>query len=187
MSQEKEVLRYKRLVQAMARAYSKSSNLDAEDLRQEAYIAILRALNKENCPKEEAEQLKFVRCCIVHSFIDYARKESQGVDLFSMDEEIGHDDEGEPFTRHDVLGDPPAIEQDEEKRRAFEAVLALPPREQEVIRLRLEELSWTEIGELTGLSADSAAHVWHRALVKLKQLGSKKGCLTSPLSTSRAA
>lgn len=55
-------------------------------------------------------------------------------------------------------------------KRAWEAVLALPPRSRELLRLRLvEDLSYEEISRQTGLSQNALRVAFHRMKNHLKK------------------
>lgn len=55
-------------------------------------------------------------------------------------------------------------------KRAWEAVLALPPRSRELLRLRLvEDLSYEEISRQTGLSQNALRVAFHRLKNHLKK------------------
>lgn len=54
-------------------------------------------------------------------------------------------------------------------RRVLERLATLPPRQQEVVRLRLvDELSYQEIGEVLGLTATNVGFILHAALSTLR-------------------
>ena len=56
-------------------------------------------------------------------------------------------------------------------KRAWEAVLALPPRSRELLRLRLvEDLSYEEISRQTGLSQNALRVAFHRLKNHLKKI-----------------
>lgn len=62
------------------------------------------------------------------------------------------------------------LERSARMKRAWEAVLALPPRSRELLRLRLvEDLSYEEISRQTGLSQNALRVAFHRMKNHLKK------------------
>lgn len=62
------------------------------------------------------------------------------------------------------------LERSARMKRAWEAVLALPPRSRELLRLRLvEDLSYEEISRQTGLSQNALRVAFHRLKNHLKK------------------
>ena len=63
------------------------------------------------------------------------------------------------------------LERSARMKRAWEAVLALPPKSRELLRLRLvEDLSYEEISRQTGLSQNALRVAFHRLKNHLKKL-----------------
>lgn len=63
------------------------------------------------------------------------------------------------------------LERSARMKRAWEAVLALPPRSRELLRLRLvEDLSYEEISRQTGLSQNALRVAFHRLKNHLKKI-----------------
>ncbi len=77
------------------------------------------------------------------------------------------------------------VEVDEQARRVLDALGSLPERQQEIVRLKFqEELSYREIGEITGLSASNVGFLLHAALKSIRQhLGAE--ALSSPITMRR--
>lgn len=62
------------------------------------------------------------------------------------------------------------LERSAKMKRAWEAVLALPPKSRELLRLRLvEDLSYEEISRQTGLSQNALRVAFHRLKNHLKK------------------
>jgi RNA polymerase sigma-70 factor (ECF subfamily) len=61
-------------------------------------------------------------------------------------------------------------EHSESVRQALAAIASLPPRQQELLRLRFQGgLSYKEIAEVTGLSATNVGYLLHTALQQVRE------------------
>jgi RNA polymerase sigma-70 factor (ECF subfamily) len=78
---------------------------------------------------------------------------------------------GLPSSNFEDSGTPSKMLQNKERFSAVENGLqSLPPKDQEVLRLRHEEgLAFSKIGEKLGVSGDVARMTWVRAIEKLKK------------------
>ena len=62
-----------------------------------------------------------------------------------------------------------SIELDEEHRGVELQILQLPPREQELLTLRMSHgMSYKQIAEITGLSVSNVGFLLHQAISRLK-------------------
>lgn len=148
------VKKYKKLALSMARSAATDHVLMSEDdMFQEANIAILRATSQANLPTDDADQLKFVRSCILNAFRNLASANPEtGSQFLSLDEEIGEDEGGNPMTRHDVIGVPPNQERCEAASRASSRVATLSQQDQELLQLTANGKTTREIAKLVGVS-----------------------------------
>lgn len=72
--------------------------------------------------------------------------------------------------REEVPDPAAAAERSLEHQRLLAAVEALPERQREVVRLRMAELSFLEIGTLIDSTDDAAKMLYHRALRALREM-----------------
>jgi RNA polymerase sigma-70 factor (ECF subfamily) len=130
-----------------------SAKSDAEDVVQEAFIRFWRARERV------ADPVAFLFACVRNCALDWTRERSRQV----RREEAAARSEREPM----FAG---SLEQDE-RRTAIEASLRrLPAEQREVLAMKIwGGLSFPQIAEALGISANTAASRYRYALAKLRQ------------------
>jgi RNA polymerase sigma-70 factor (ECF subfamily) len=133
----------------------------ARDVVQEAFLQLCKCDRAEVEPKMPAWLFAVCR----NRARDLLRKEKR---MSALDEAVL--DARPAETNH--APDPACVaEAKETGDRVFALLAALPPRSQEVVRLKFEhQLSYKEIGEVTGLSVGNVGFILHTALAKLRGL-----------------
>jgi len=101
--------------------------------------------------------------------------------IVSMDEPLGHDDDGHPVLISDAVEDPEAQQPFEERSREEvkeilkEAIVRLPEKEKLVLALyHYEELTFKEIGKVLKLTESRVCQIHSKAIVKLRTLVARK-------------
>lgn len=171
MNEIEALKEFEKLAKSMARSAATDHVLmSADDLFQEANIAILRAVRQPHFPSIDEERWKFVRSCILNAFRNLAAVHSEGPGCFvSLDEEIGEDDSGNPMTRHDVIGCSANQEGAEATSRTSDrAVRKLSGETQEMLAMRAKGRTIDEIGEAFGISHQAVSQRIKKARKALK-------------------
>ncbi len=151
---------------------------EIEDLEQEAWVAVIEAINLDKKRREEGKEataslLTFAYPKIHWALKDYCKKLKSQRCLVSMDEEFGAD-EGEysdaPRTLHDLIGCAPTQEDGlmlNDVRKEIER--KFPKQTAEIILLRAQGYSYDEIGKLLELTPKAAQVAFSRAYNSAKR------------------
>ncbi len=132
---------------------------DAEDAVQEAFIKIIRNLEKISDPKC-LKTKHFIVIIVKRTAIDIRKKQEREPKMVTMDEEVADS----------VADESPDIEAIDERLDLSEAIAGLPDTYRDVILMKYYQgFSDTEIAELTGMSVDSVRKTIQRARKKLEQ------------------
>lgn len=140
-----------RMVWAMCRRYSHGDRDVCYDLSQEVWISVWRHFGNlregSNALMERAWVWWMARTALANSA--RGRHVERLPDGFEV-------------------ADSEALERLQQSELLDEAMATLGPREQRVVRMRLEGYAYDAIGHATGTSATAAKQVMHRALQKMK-------------------
>jgi RNA polymerase sigma-70 factor (ECF subfamily) len=130
-----------------------SAKSDAEDVVQEVFIRFWRARQRV------ADPVAFLFACVRNCALDWQRERSRQV---RREESAARPEQETLFAG--------AIEQDE-RRLAIEAALRrLPEEQREVLVMKIwGGLSFRQVGEALGISANTAASRYRYALAKLRE------------------
>ena len=132
---------------------------DAEDAVQEAFIRIIKNLDRisdPKCPKTK----HFIVIIVKRTAIDIRKKQEREPKMVTMDEEAVDS----------VADESPDLEAIDERLDLSEAIAGLPDTYRDVILMKYYQgFSDTEITELTGMSLDSVRKTIQRARKKLEQ------------------
>lgn len=154
--------KFEDLVQSLAPRYA-APGVPVEDLEQEARLAAFLAESSWVPSKEPTERAfrNYVSCKIKDALKEYRRKNFD--DAISLDDEIAEDQEGRAMTRHDIIGTPPNQEAPVEVKRRREELKGVSKTSLDVITLRAEGHSFSEIGKTIGKTEEAAKKIWQRA------------------------
>lgn len=168
MKPSEAVIEYAGLIRYLANAYS-TRGMDVDDLVQDAGVAVLEMsgpITKRTVSDAIRNRLRTI-----------TRRHVDERDLTaSLDSITGLDDDGESLTLHDFLGKPPLHESRVVSARAAQAVdtavqvgkemassRGQTSRYDEILSMRAEGRSYTEIGEALGISKQAVRQAWLRA------------------------
>lgn len=130
-----------------------SAKSDAEDVVQEAFIRFWRARDRV------ADPVAFLFACVRNCALDWQRERSRQV----RREEAAARGEREPM----FVGSP---EQDERRDAIELALRRLPAEQRDVLAMKIwGGLSFPQIAEALGISANTAASRYRYALAKLRE------------------
>lgn len=151
---EEIMTRYRRMVYSVARKMVETHD-DADEVTQKTFISAYKNLKNF----EGRSQLKtwLFRIAVNYSknlIRDRGRREGDEITERTSIQEKGADD---------------YMAEADEKRLVHEAVRGLPPRQREVLQLRVQqELSFAEIAEIVGCSVSAAKVNYHYAVKTLR-------------------
>lgn len=130
----------------------------AQDLVQESFLRLCRADRRRLLPSPAAWLFTVCRNLAMDRYRKEERMKALSADL-----------------RLDALGAAPPLQPEEQALNTEavhtlrDAVAALPPREQELVRLKFQaDLSYREISAITGLSVSNVGYLLHHALRRLR-------------------
>lgn len=142
--------RYSKQVKSIAFSYYIAcGDRDREDLVQEGMIALMRAIRTYS-PGEDASFDTYAACCVRNAIIDELRKSSQ------------------PSLPLDSAADDPAPSQTPLVELAEAIASVLTPMERRALELRIETMSYAEIGEELGIQKKKVDNLIASAKRKLK-------------------
>ncbi len=146
--------------------------VSASDLVQETFLEAQKAFGRFGGQRQD-ELLAWL-CCILVNNLANARRRYRGTDKRALEREVplGGDGAGGAGAGQAVdTPSPSARAAAAEEVAALEAALArLPERYQRVIRLRYhEQMTFQQIGDATGCSAEAARKLWARAVDRLQK------------------
>jgi RNA polymerase sigma-70 factor (ECF subfamily) len=141
------------------------------DLVQETFLEAQKAFARFD--GERQDELLAWLCCILVNNLANARRRYHGTDKRALEREVQFGD-GRGAAGGGEAADTPspsARAAAAEEVAALEAALArLPERYQQVIRLRYhEQMTFQQIGDATGCSAEAARKLWARAVDRLQK------------------
>ena len=152
--------RYNRLIEGIATSRC-ANREDARDAAQNAKLAIWRGIMSGSW-KPTGKLGGWIARVASNVTISSIRAQRPDNIHGELDEDIG-----------DGRATPPDLvaEKKEMAAQLRDAIAQLSATDQELFRLRIEcDLSWEEIGELTGLSSDNAKQRFHRVLARLRRI-----------------
>lgn len=137
------------------------SGLDADDLEQEVHIRLWRALERDRIGAFNAS---YIQRIVLTTVVDAIRRHS-----VRAAEALPEDEQG-ATTEALVERRGPEQRAGETERMAvlMRCLHELPPRRRQPVSLHLQGFGFPEIGELTGVSAESARKLVTRGLEDLK-------------------
>lgn len=138
------------LVSKICFGYSQTRQ-DFEDLRQDAYINIWQGLE---CFRGDSQLRTWLYRVTLNTCVSTLRKRSRSIETLGLSE----------------MGD--FVDADCEKRQLliqlYEAIANLPPLDKAIIMMWLDEMSYDEIADVTGLGKNTIGTRIRRAKDKLK-------------------
>lgn len=171
MTREQALLEFDGFVRQFARQFA-VAGLSVEDLEQEARLALLLAIDAY---KPGTRSLKNYVCWYIRTTLKAYKRNNTDRVTMSLDEDVFNDDDGNPVTRHDLIGTAPEQESKPVHELAQKKVSEAASRAakqtrngrhsslEEIIRLRSGGLTFAEIGKRIGKSTMAVVKVWHRA------------------------
>lgn len=147
-----------------------------EDARSDVLLAAINQLHKDlRSPGFSSMERRFGAyiSTTVNRILQERNNTQQNIlsPTVSLDAPIG--DDGPPL--HEVVEDPTserlveAHRSEDERRRLYEAIAALPTTERIVITHRLEGVRGTDIAQMLGMSPANVSHIYNRAVKRLRQ------------------
>lgn len=182
MNANETLKKFHKLLVSMSRsAASEHVLLSAEDLEQEARIVVWKIASSDSFPEKDEEQTKLVRACVLNAFRNLVKHNREEAVVLSLDEDVGSEND-DTFTRHDVLGVEPQQEDHlvMAEHRQIQAEVAKArmrslekegrkygktSRIQEIVTLKAQGLSGSEIGEKLGITKQAV----NKTLAKLRK------------------
>ncbi|HTH51651.1 MAG TPA: sigma-70 family RNA polymerase sigma factor [Pyrinomonadaceae bacterium] len=150
--------RYGGLVWSLARKMMRNPD-DAEDAVQEIFIDVWK--NAERFDEQKASETTFIAMIARRRLIDKIRYSTRRLSPDSLDDVLL-----EPFTRADKT-----LETCIEAEQAAEAMRALRPEQQQVLRLSIVQgMSHQEISEATGMPLGTVKTHARRGLLQVRAL-----------------
>ena len=153
------------VVEALSLLY-KSPYVEVDDLKQEAWLAVLRA-EKDYKPESGASLATFVKRPIHWALTNYVKGvKAEGENCISLDARVGGErsSSDSPSSLHEVVGTEPSQAFEFELNEAWEEASKRFPKETlEILVLRSEGFSFKEIGERIGKSEMATLMVYNRA------------------------
>jgi RNA polymerase sigma-70 factor (ECF subfamily) len=153
---------YLRNIAAMELPVQLSARLDASDVVQETLLRAFRQFHQFT-GQTDIEFLGWLRSILINQIIDAVRHHGRRTRDASRDYPVSSD---LVCQKTQVAGD--VTIQAEASQQLHKAMELLPEDYQEVLKLRqVENLTFEEIGERMGRSADAARMLWGRAVMQL--------------------
>lgn len=141
---------------------------DALEAAQDAFLAVWRGIGSF---RADAAFSTWLYRLATNACLDLLRRERRHGDLASLDDEEALTEPADPAPLPEE-----ALERAETQRMVREALLALPDDYREILLLReTEQLSYTEIAEVTGLELGTVKSRINRARQALKNYLSASG------------
>jgi RNA polymerase sigma-70 factor (ECF subfamily) len=130
-----------------------SAKSDAEDVVQEAFIRFWRARDRV------ADPVAFLFACVRNCALDWQRERSR---------QIRRDEAAARGEREALFAS--SLEQDERRDAIEQALRRLPEEQREVLAMKIwGGLSFPQIAEALGISANTAASRYRYALIRLRE------------------
>lgn len=166
-----------RLVVYIARKYE-SSGVGLEDLVSIGTIGLIKAV-RTFCLDKNIKLATYSSRCIENEILMYLRKNAQKRSEISIDEPLNVDWDGNELLLSDILGsDPDEVHRDLEAQAERQQLLAcverLPPREQQIMRLRFgicgqQEHTQKEVADRLGISQSYISRLEKRIIRRLRE------------------
>lgn len=158
------VQRHQRRVQRILR-HMCGNAYDAEEMTQEAFYRVYFALPSYNPKYRFGSWLVKIACNLG---ISHLRKQGRTVSLEAEEERDGGGDWGVSPDPDPSLRPEPATMRNEQRAEIWSAVASLPPDSRDIIVMRhVEEMSYKEICDVTGLTMGTVKSRLARARAKL--------------------
>ena len=166
-----------RLVVYIARKFD-NSGVGIEDLISIGTIGLIKAV-RTFCPDRNIKLATYSSRCIENEILMYLRKNAQKRSEISIDEPLNVDWDGNELLLSDVLGSEPDVvhrdlELQAERQQLLSCVSRLPPREQEIMRLRFgicgqQEHTQKEVADRLGISQSYISRLEKRIIRRLRE------------------
>ena len=171
------ITRNLRLVVYIARKFE-NSGVGLEDLISIGTIGLIKAV-RTFCPGRNIKLATYSSRCIENEILMYLRKNAQKRCEISIDEPLNVDWDGNELLLSDVLGSDADVvhrdlEAEAERRQLLCCVGRLPPREQEIMRLRFgicgeQEHTQKEVADRLGISQSYISRLEKRIIRRLRE------------------
>ena len=166
-----------RLVVYIARKFE-SSGVGLEDLISIGTIGLIKAV-RTFCPGRNIKLATYSSRCIENEILMYLRKNAQKRSEISIDEPLNVDWDGNELLLSDILGSDADVvhrelESEAERQQLLYCVGHLPPREQEIMRLRFgiggeQEHTQKEVADRLGISQSYISRLEKRIIRHLRE------------------
>ena len=171
------ITRNLRLVVYIARKFE-SSGVGLEDLISIGTIGLIKAV-RTFCPGRNIKLATYSSRCIENEILMYLRKNAQKRSEISIDEPLNVDWDGNELLLSDVLGGDAdtvhrELESEAERQQLLCCVRRLPPREQQIMRLRFgicgeQEHTQKEVADRLGISQSYISRLEKRIIRRLRE------------------
>lgn len=171
------ITRNLRLVVYIARKFE-SSGVGLEDLISIGTIGLIKAV-RTFCPGRNIKLATYSSRCIENEILMYLRKNAQKRSEISIDEPLNVDWDGNELLLSDVLGSDADVvhrelESEAERQELLCCVGRLPPREQQIMRLRFgiggeQEHTQKEVADRLGISQSYISRLEKRIIRHLRE------------------
>lgn len=171
------ITRNLRLVVYIARKFE-SSGVGLEDLISIGTIGLIKAV-RTFCPGRNIKLATYSSRCIENEILMYLRKNAQKRSEISLDEPLNVDWDGNELLLSDVLGSDADVvhrelESEAERQQLLCCVGRLPPREQQIMRLRFgiggeQEHTQKEVADRLGISQSYISRLEKRIIRHLRE------------------
>ena len=152
---------YRPLIESLASKYSFYEEIDTDDLRQEAQIALFGALESFDPAQKDITFGLYAKICIRNRLISFLRK-NQRHHVISFEEPS--DDVGAELSPEDRL-----IEKEEYERLLLDIDKALSPLERSVLRLYLDGKPYKTVAYELGITEKSVDNAVCRIKKKIRK------------------
>ena len=170
------ITRNLRLVVYIARKFE-NSGVGLEDLISIGTIGLIKAV-RTFCPGRNIKLATYSSRCIENEILMYLRKNAQKRSEISIDEPLNVDWDGNELLLSDVLGSDADVvhrelESEAERQELLGCVGRLPPREQQIMRLRFgiggeQEHTQKEVADRLGISQSYISRLEKRIIRHLR-------------------
>ena len=170
------ITRNLRLVVYIARKFE-SSGVGLEDLISIGTIGLIKAV-RTFCPGRNIKLATYSSRCIENEILMFLRKNAQKRSEISIDEPLNIDWDGNELLLSDVLGSDADVvhrelESEAERQELLSCVGRLPPREQQIMRLRFgiggeQEHTQKEVADCLGISQSYISRLEKRIIRHLR-------------------
>ena len=165
-----------RLVVYIARKFD-NTGINLEDLISIGSIGLIKAVNTFNASKN-IKLATYASRCIENEILMFLRRTTRTRNEVSLDEPLNTDWDGNELLLSDILGSEPdavyqEIEGGVERRLIEEAIDTLPPREQQIIRMRFGlhpygEHTQKQVADRLGISQSYISRLEKRIIRRIR-------------------